>query len=302
MTRISRTLRSAAIAAGFLLTASSPALAQSKTDILWKNLETTIQRAAADFDGVLSVTIQDLTDGRTVRVRGDEVMPTASMIKIAVLVELYRQRRMGELYTLDTLDLVPGSAIMVRYTHGVTRLTLRDVATAMIGESDNGATNILIDRLGMDRINAMLTGLGFSKTRLERKMIDLDAALAGKENVASTDETVALLAAAHQGKLFSAELTTDFFRVLATPKRSRLLSRLPAGAQGATKTGSLDAVVTEGGILYAPGRPFAIVVMATYVQDAPKAEQLLGEIALKAWHHFARLGKGSQYGRGLPVR
>ncbi|MHB1327849.1 MAG: serine hydrolase, partial [Gemmatimonadales bacterium] len=175
MTRISRSLRSLSIVSGLLLAVSGPVLAQAKTDVLWKNLESTIQRAAAEFDGVLAVTIQDLTDGRTVRIRGDEVMPTASMIKIAVLVELYRQGRTGELYTLDTTDLVPGSAIMSRYTHGVTRLTLRDVATAMIGESDNGATNILIDKLGMDKINAMLTGLGYSKTRLERKMIDLDA-------------------------------------------------------------------------------------------------------------------------------
>jgi len=302
VTGIARIFRSGLLLAGLQLAASTSAAAQAKPDVLWKNLEATVQRAAAGFDGVLAVTIQDLTDGRTVRIRGDEVMPTASMIKIAVLVELYRQRRMAELYTLDTADLVSGSAIMSRYTHGVTRLTLRDVATAMIGESDNGATNILIDKLGMDRINAMLAGQGYSKTRLERKMIDLEAALAGKENIASTDETVAMLAAAHQGKLFSADLTADFFRVLATPKRSRLMSRLPAGARGATKTGTLDAVVTEAGVLYPPGRPFAIAVMTTYVHDVPGAEQLIGEISLAAWNHFARLGKGSAYGRGLPVR
>ncbi|MHB1327848.1 MAG: serine hydrolase, partial [Gemmatimonadales bacterium] len=92
-----------------------------------------------------------------------------------------------------------------------------------------------------------------------------------KENLASSDETVAMLAAAHQGKLFSPELTADFFRVLATPKRSRLLSLLPPGARGATKTGSLDGVVVEAGVLYPPGRPFAIAVMTTYVGDAPAA-------------------------------
>lgn len=301
MTPLSRSLRALAIVAG-ALPVTAPVAAQAKPDILWQHLESTVKRAAAEFDGVLSVTIQDLTDGRTVSVRGDEVMPTASMIKIAVLVELYRQGRMGDLYTLDTTDLVPGSAIMSRYTHGVTRLTLRDVATAMIGESDNGATNILIDRLGMAKINATLTGLGYSRTRLERKMIDLAAAQAGRENVASSNETVALLAAAHHGKLFSPDLTADFFRVLATPKRSRLMSQLPSGARGATKTGSLDAVVTEGGVLYAPGRPFAITIMATYVNDAPAAERLLGELSLAAWNHFVRLGKGSAYGRGLPPR
>ena len=55
-------------------------------------------------------------------------------------------------------------------------------------------------------------------------------------------------------------------------------------------------------MLYPPGRPFAIAVMTTYVHDVPGAEQLIGEISLAAWNHFARLGKGSAYGRGLPVR
>ena len=281
--------------------ASQPAVGQSKADLLWKNLETTATAAAADFDGVMAIAIRDLTDGRSIAIRGDEVMPTASMIKIAVLVELYRQNRLREMYTVDAKDLVDGSAILSRLTPGVTQLTLRDLATNMIGDSDNAATNVLIDRLGMAKINAMLDGIGLPKTRLQRKMIDLAAARAGRENVATVDETVALLAALHHGKVLGAEETADLFKVLATPKSSRLLAMLPGGARGATKTGTLDGVVTEAGILYPPKRPFAIAIMTTYVRDMAKAERVMSEIALAAWHLFDRIGGSSALGRVLPL-
>jgi hypothetical protein len=74
--------------------ASWPAAGQSKADLVWKNLEAMATAAAAGFDGIMAIAIRDLTDGCSIAIRGDEVMPTASMIKIAVLVELYRQNRL----------------------------------------------------------------------------------------------------------------------------------------------------------------------------------------------------------------
>ena len=287
---------------GLLVAPFGTGTAQTKTDLLWKNLETSVGRIAAEFDGVMALAIRDLTDGRTFAIHGDEPMPTASMIKIAVLAELYRQNRVGELYTLDAADIVPGSAILGRFTPGVTRMTLRDVATSMIGESDNSATNVLIDRLGMEKINEMLASLGHSKTRLRRRMMDLKAAQEGRENVASPLETVDLLARLHRNELLPAERAQDFFKVLATPKRSRILALLPPGARGATKTGSLDRVVVEAGVLYPDRRPFAIAVMTSFVEDVPAAERAIGEISLIAWKHFSRLGGSSEYGRGLPAK
>jgi beta-lactamase class A len=294
-------LRGLGLAIGVVLPAVALRLeAQTKADLMWKRLELTVHRAAEELDGVLAVSIRDLTDGRSIVIRGDEVMPTASMIKIAVLAELYRQNRLGELYTVAAGDIVASSPILGRFTPGVTKLTLRDVATSMIGESDNAATNVLIDRLGMDRVNGLLDGLGLAKTRLNRKMMDVAAAKEGRENVATTNETIALLTSLHQGKLFSAEQTADFFKVLATRKSSRLLALLPEGSRGATKTGTLDGVVVEAGILYPLKRPFAIAVMTSFVRDMPAAERAISGIALAAWQHFARLGTSSNLGRGLP--
>src|SRR6266851_4870534 len=85
-------------------------------------------------------------------------------------------------------DLVIGSDIMLGLTPGFTRLTLRDLATMMVAVSDNSATNVLIDRVGFDNVNAMLEGLGLHGTRLRRKMMDLKAASEGRENVSTPRE------------------------------------------------------------------------------------------------------------------
>src|SRR5207248_2477011 len=88
-------------------------------------------------------------------------------------------------YTVQSSDLVPDSDIMGGLTPGVTRLTLRDLATMMVAVSDNSAANVLIDRLGMQNINTMINGLGLAHTHLRRKMMDLQAAKEGRENIST---------------------------------------------------------------------------------------------------------------------
>src|ERR1017187_4665308 len=97
----------------------------------------------------------------------------------------------------------------------VAQVTLRDLATMMVAVSDNSATNVLIDRVGMDNVNAMLDSLGLAHTRLHRKMMDLDAAKQGRENISTPREMMMLLEAIYRGKMLNKESTSDFFKVLS---------------------------------------------------------------------------------------
>src|SRR5882724_53562 len=173
-----------------------PERTEQKREVLWGKLQESIAAVNKQFDGVLGVAVLDLTDGKNFLLIGDEVFPQASSIKIAILAELYHQEqqtrdgakgkaRLGDLYTLRKEDLVADSEVMLGLTPGVTRLTNRDLATMMIAVSDNSAANVLIDRVGMENVNATLAGLGLKYTRLQRKMMDLKAAREGRENVAS---------------------------------------------------------------------------------------------------------------------
>ena len=286
---------------------AAPARAPSeKPAILWSKLERGVAELDARLDGVLAVAIKDLSDGRTLLLHADEVMPTASTIKIAILAELYRQEqrgggaRLADPYVADSADVIPGSDILGGLSFGVTRLTNRDLATFMIGVSDNGATNVLIRRVGMERINALLDSLNLKQTRLRRRMLDLAAARAGRENTATARELVSLLEALWSGRVVSGPLRDDFFRVLATPKERYLPRLLPETARIASKPGWLEGVRVDAGIGLVANRPFAIAVMISYAGDERAAEQLIGELGLLAWRHFERLSGGGAYGRRLP--
>jgi beta-lactamase class A len=291
---------------------AEPTRTDSRSDLLWKKLDTRVRDIADKFEGVMGFAILDLTDGRILLLNGDRVFPTASSIKIAILVELYRQdqethsgangkARLDDPYTFDPKDLVEDSRIMVGLTAGVTHLTNRDLAQFMVAVSDNAAANILIERVGKDNVNAMLLGLGLSKTMLRRKMIDIVAARKGDENVATPEEMVRLLEAIYKDKVLTKESTVALMKQLSTLKQSYIPRLLPESVQVANKPGELEAVRTDSGIVFAANRPFAISVMTAYDRDERAAERAISEVALEAYHYFEMRGKVSEYGRALPI-
>ncbi len=284
-------------------TATESALASD--DLMWKKLENRVAEVAERFDGVMGLAIVDLTDGRTILKNADRVFPTASSIKIAVLLELYRQEQNGkaklnDVYTFDPKDLVEDSQIMAGLSPGVTKVTNRDLAQFMVAVSDNAAANVLIDRVGMQNVNATLRTLGLTKTILRRKMMDVAAARRGDENVSTPQEMVRLLEVIYKGKALNKELTAEFIKQLSTLKKDSYLSYdLPAGVELADKPGSLEGVRTDSGIVFMKNRPFAISVMTAYDRDERAAEETISKIALEAFRYFEMRGKTSDYGRIL---
>jgi beta-lactamase class A len=281
------------------------------SDLLWKKLETRVEEIAARLDGVMGVAILDLTDGWILLRNADRVFPAASSIKIAILLELYRQdqearagakgkAKLDDIYTFDPKDLVEDSRIMAGLTPGVTRVTNRDLAQFTVAVSDNTAANILIDRVGKDNVNTMLRGLELSKTMLRRKMMDIAAARRGDENVATPQEMVRLLEAIYKGKTLDKQSTAAFIKQLSTLKQSYIPRLLPENVQVANKPGELEAVRNDSGIVFAPNRPFAISVMTAYDRDEKAAERAISEVGLEAYHYFEMRGKTSDYGRIVP--
>jgi beta-lactamase class A len=274
-----------------------------KQQVLWQKLEATIANVDQNLDGVLGVAIEDLTTGQTFFLHPDETLPQASSIKIAVLAELYRQSQMqagaklADLYTVQASDLVPDSDIMLGLTPGVTRVTNRDLATMMVAVSDNAATNVLIDRVGMENVNRLMDSLGLSHTRLRRKMMDLKAASEGRENVSTPREMMTLLESMYRGKVLNKAMTDDFFKMLSTHKDSFIPRDLPPDLQIVNKPGELEGVRNDSGIVFVPNRPYVICVMTTYLKNERSGEEAISRISAAAYHMFDRLGRASEYGR-----
>jgi len=274
----------------------------TKQQVLWEKLEAQVGEADHNLDGVLGVAIEDLTTAQKYTLRGDEVFPQASSIKVAVLAELYHQAQQGKLkltdmYTVRTSDLVADSYIMNGLTPGVTRLTLRDLATMMVAVSDNSAANVLIDRVGMENVNSWLDSLDLTHTRLRRKMMDLKAAGEGRENISTPGEMLSLLGALYRGKILNQELTEDFFKVLSTPKDSWIPRELPEELKIANKPGSLEGVRNDSGVVFVANRPYIICVMTTYLRRERDGERAISKISLETYRMFDRLARASEYGR-----
>ena len=283
-------------------TPGQPAPSAEKRQVLWQKLESAIRDVDQHLDGVAGIAIEDLTTGDHFFLHENEVFAQASSIKIAVLAELYRQAQQGklkltDLYTVQASDLVPDSDIMGGLTPGVTHITLRDLATMMVAVSDNSATNVLIDRVGMDKVNAMLDSLGLSHTRLRRKMMDLEAAKHGRENISTPREMMDLLEAIYRGKVLNPESTSDFFKVLSTNKASWIPRDLPADVRVADKPGALEAIRNDSGIVFVEGRPYVICVMTSFLRNERDGEEAISKISLAAWRMFDRLSRATEYGR-----
>ena len=282
--------------------AQTAAPSTGKQKVLWQKLEANIRDVDQHLDGVMGVAIEDLTSGDHFFLREDEVFAQASSIKITVLANLYLQAEQGRLkltdpYTVQSSDLVPDSDIMGGLTPGVTRLTLRDLATMMVAVSDNSATNVLIDRVGMQNVNAMLDSLGLTHTRLRRKMMDLQAAKEGRENISTPREMMTLLDAIYHGKVLNKESMADFFKMLSTNKDSFIPRDLPAGLVVANKPGELEAVRNDSGIVFVEGRPYVICVMASFLRNERDGEEAISKVSLDTWRMFDRLSRATEYGR-----
>lgn len=273
-----------------------------KQKVLWQKLEAKVIDIDQQLDGVMGVAIEDLTTGDHYLLHEDEIFAQASSIKITVLANLYLQAQQGNLkvsdsYTVQASDLVPDSDIMNGLTPGVTRLTLRDLATMMVAVSDNAATNVLIDRVGMANVNVMLDSLGLVHTRLRRKMMDLQAAKEGRENISTPREMMSLLGDIYRGKVLNKESTEDFFKMLSTNKSSWIPRDLPAGLKVANKPGELEAVRNDSGIVFVEGRPYVICVMTTFLRNERDGEDAISKVSLAAWQMFDRLSRATEYGR-----
>ena len=197
---------------------------------------------------------------------------------------------------MDAKDYVGGDGVLRAMTAGVTRLTNRDLAALAVSLSDNSATNVLIDRVGMDNVNAWLGRFGLKETRLRRHMMDMSAARNGRDNTATPRELVMLLSALYDGRVSGKATTADFFTMLSMTKKSYIPRLLPAELTIANKPGDLDGVRNDAGIVFVPGRPFALAVMIKSARDELEAEQSIARIARAAWSYFDRVGKSSPLG------
>lgn len=242
----------------------------------------------AQAPGKIAIACHHLDTGERWAI-GDATLPAASLIKVPLAVAAYQAAERGELALLErvTVPVVTDDDEaefdnLGRAPEG-TAFTWRKVLDRMLTESDNAATNVLIDRLGLSAVEPLGQALGLTATALRRVMLDVEARQAGRENTTSATDMVTLLAALRRGELLDAHHTAELLGLLGQQRDlDKLAQGLPAEAGFAGKTGELpgwrhDMALVDGA--------WAICVMA---EGGPEVDKLIGRIASVVFAHFHR--------------
>jgi D-alanyl-D-alanine carboxypeptidase (penicillin-binding protein 5/6)/beta-lactamase class A len=242
----------------------------------------------------------------------DTVMPTASLIKFPIMVEVYAQAKEGkvkfdDVLTLAKADMVEGSGILTDHFSPGARFSLRDAARLMIVFSDNTATNMVLDKVGIKAVNDRMAGLGLKETRINAKVFrgsttSVDQERTKKYGLGSTtaNEMLKLLEMLHKNELVSAEASKAMLDHLKKcDDKDKFTRFLPKEIAVAHKTGSVSSARTDAGILYFKEGPVALVVLTNENEDKSFApdnagNKLCADIAKAVIENFVQSARPQQ--------
>jgi len=232
--------------------------------------------------GVVALAATHLETGRTWRHNERLRLPSASLIKLPILAtfwEAVEARRLdpNERVSLDAAALrVEGTGVLKALSPGL-QPTWSDLATLMITVSDNVATNLIIDQLGMDTIQSWIDKAGLAETRIERRMMDRAAMSAGRGNWTSAADMETMLIAIARGTCVSEGASREMRRVLEAQQiQDRLGRRLDEGVRASNKTGNFGPVIHDVGVVTWTG---GTIVLAVLTQSAGASWEAMDMIA-----------------------
>lgn len=263
-----------------------------------------LEAIAWDFDGVAGLHVVDLTSGERFAVNDGLVFPQASAIKIAILLELFRRAENEPELLRTRVEMndrvrTAGSGVLQLLTDGGSTLSLEDYAIYMIVYSDNTATNVLIDALGMDAINALSADLGAPDTRLQRKMIQPEASARGDENLSTPRDAAAIMERIASCDLPMSEAAcARVLHILQIPKGGPVRDPVPSSVPIAFKPGGIAGVATVWALVALPDRPYVLSVMSNYGGDGGQVVEAVSEAA---WRYFSKLSGATPYGTRVPL-
>lgn len=286
-------MRSRPFVAALLLIIGLHALPAAAAD-----LEARLREMSKQIDGRVSLYARNLDSGRDVAINADEPVRTASTIKLPIACAVVKFVADGRYAWSDRLtiraeDKVSGSGVLADFSDGES-ISLRDATTLMIIVSDNTATNLLLDRVGGDPINEYLASLGLERTRVMRKIRGDGNQLkpaqgwtregSRPENqrfgigVSTPREMVRLLEMLEQGKLVDRHASQLVLQMLERQQYKDGIGRKADPFRVVSKSGSLDALRSDVGIVYTPhGR----VAMAITVDGLPQIDYSPDNVAQK---------------------
>ncbi|SHE46787.1 beta-lactamase class A [Tissierella praeacuta DSM 18095] len=243
-------------------------------------------------DEEVSIIIKDLTNDRWIlKYNEDRVFPSASLIKIPIMIEVLERVEKGELsldkkIKIKAIDRVDYS-IISELT--LKEYTLIDLITLMIILSDNTATNVLIDLLGYEKVNETVKKLNCNNTILKRKMMDFTAAKEGRENLTSPMDMALFMEKIYNKSIISPKICDVMIDILTRQKHRDMLPRyILDEVKIANKTGELSGINHDIGIFYLENINYLIGIFTTNGKDDLVGKRTIGRISKLVYDNFLR--------------
>jgi beta-lactamase class A len=264
------------------------------------SLRRSLDSLAGAHRGVVGYAVFDIDGGARLSRRGDETFPTASLIKVPVLVTVYdlvaqKKLSLDDRLTVLPIDKVPGSG-QLQFLHDGAEITVHDAAWLMTTISDNTATNLLLDRIIIRRVWDKMEALGLkhtkvhSKTFLRSSSVAMDSSVKYGLGVTTPNEMATLFELLARGRAVSAAADSAMLDILEHNEDNELLQRFAGGARAAHKTGATDAVRTECSLFHLASRVVACVLTKENADqrwvidnEAQVTMARMGEAIVKAW-------------------
>ena len=260
---------------------------------MFTSLESLLSETIAGEAGDYAIAVKNLFSGRCWQINTSP-MRAASLIKIYIMIEAFNRYAQGNL-NLSEHQLVPsslkvGGAGSLQYAPENTSKTWLELIELMIIESDNIATNLLIDKLTMPAVNSMIEALGCNATVLRRKMMDFASAGAGRENLTTVEDIALVLKKIYLRRCLGTEQDTAMLNILLRQEdKCKLPVLLPKNVPIAHKTGELEGAEHDAGIVYGKDCHYIIAVMTDSLPDATRGKAIISKISLIVYDYLHTL-------------
>ena len=252
-----------------------------KDYLIYKNQ---IEKIISNVEAQVCVSFYDLDLKKSFSINGDKKVLSASLIKILIMATLMKNIKENTLSLEDKISITEnmktnGDGILKELS-AEHKFSIKELITLMIILSDNQATNILIDIVGMENINILAQELELKQTVLERKMMDNVVCENGKDNYCCADDIALLLKMIFEKNLVDEKSSYLMLEILLKQQQGERLQRyLPDDIKIAHKCGDLKNVENDAGIIWTRSKKYILVVLVSFVKNNLEAKQIIGEIS-----------------------
>lgn len=254
--------------------------------MLVNELKEIIEKCDAD----ISMLVKDLSHNEILfNYNEEKVCPSASIIKIPIMIEALSKADNLEIPLLSKIKIKDSVKVdfSIITEQNLTECTFLELITWMIISSDNTATNVLIDVLGIDKINDRIKSLELKNTNLQRKMMDFEAVKEGKNNFTSLKDMLVVMEGLYRGEIINKKVSKKAIDIMKNQRDNTMLKRyIKENIVLANKTGELHNLNNDVGIFYTKRADYFIGVFVHNVRDNEQAYKIIGKLSNKVYNYF----------------